>query len=223
MLELECSLKKVSPVRDWFWENLTVPNVITLFGFYLTFKLIYILYTGTTGIIILYYFSGAAATDLLDGLTARIFNQKTKLGGMLDKTRDKLLIISTFYFALQTYKLSSEPIARLVFYEINSIIIIEFILSAIAGMIILASGKVRANTYGRYKMVFECASAICWIMIYSLHLGNSIYNIHALWLMYFFITASLIFALASSFYQIKDNYQLIPRIANTIRIYFNWH
>lgn len=39
-------------------------------------------------------FAGAAATDVLDGLIARAFHQRTPLGGYLDPAADKLLLVS---------------------------------------------------------------------------------------------------------------------------------
>lgn len=44
----------------------------------------------------LYLFSFAAATDILDGLTARLTNQKTPLGTFLDPLADKFLLVTTF-------------------------------------------------------------------------------------------------------------------------------
>lgn len=41
-------------------------------------------------------FLAAAVTDGLDGLVARIFNQKTQLGEVLDPMADKLLLVTAF-------------------------------------------------------------------------------------------------------------------------------
>lgn len=41
-------------------------------------------------------FVGAAVTDLLDGLTARLFRQGTRLGAILDPAADKLLLTAAF-------------------------------------------------------------------------------------------------------------------------------
>jgi cardiolipin synthase len=41
-------------------------------------------------------FLGACVTDALDGLLARVLNQKTDLGAFLDPMADKLLILSAF-------------------------------------------------------------------------------------------------------------------------------
>lgn len=44
----------------------------------------------------LYLFVAAALTDMLDGLSARITNQKTELGTFLDPLADKFLLVSSF-------------------------------------------------------------------------------------------------------------------------------
>lgn len=44
----------------------------------------------------LYLFSCAAVTDVLDGLMARLTNQKTQLGTFLDPLADKFLLVTTF-------------------------------------------------------------------------------------------------------------------------------
>ncbi|MDA8106001.1 MAG: CDP-alcohol phosphatidyltransferase family protein [Nitrospiraceae bacterium] len=44
----------------------------------------------------LYLFAGAALTDLLDGLSARLTNQKTELGTFLDPLADKFLLVTSF-------------------------------------------------------------------------------------------------------------------------------
>ena len=41
-------------------------------------------------------FIGAALTDGLDGFVARLFNQKTQLGTILDPMADKLLLVTAF-------------------------------------------------------------------------------------------------------------------------------
>jgi len=40
-------------------------------------------------------FSVASSTDLLDGMAARVWNQKTRIGGLLDPAADKLLMAAS--------------------------------------------------------------------------------------------------------------------------------
>jgi phosphatidylglycerophosphate synthase len=226
MLELEGSLKKKSGAWIWILANLTVPNIISLTGFYLTFKLIYLNYIGVTGIYAFYHLVGAAITDFLDGFIAKHFHCETKLGSILDKSRDKLLIVTTFFFARGTYKSSSETIAQYIYWELNLIICLEIGLSVVAGLIAVAGGCVRANNYGRFKMGFECATAILWAILYyglCVSIGLGVSDTYMLQLMLFLSTMSLFLASMSTYHQIMDNYKLAPRLAQTIRTYYNWH
>jgi cardiolipin synthase len=72
-----------------------LPNYITLLRvilipFFINF-MIYDYYRGA-----LLVFAAACVTDALDGLIARLMNQKTELGAFLDPMADKLLILSAF-------------------------------------------------------------------------------------------------------------------------------
>jgi phosphatidylglycerophosphate synthase len=225
MPELEGSLKRVSPVKTWVLANFTIPNLVTLVGFYLTFKLIYLRWIGNADIYTFCYFLGAAATDFVDGFLAKHYHWVTALGGIIDKIRDKVLIVSTFLFMRGTYKAPAYSTAWWIQKELDLIICIEIILFIVAGLIALARGKVRANKFGEYKMGFECATVIYWAIAFDLHcfVGFRIYDIHVLQLMLFLSTASLFLATTSTYYQIKDNYKLIPQVAATIRRYYDWH
>src|SRR5947207_11932836 len=43
-------------------------------------------------------FVGAAVTDILDGMIARRFNQRSRLGAMLDPAADKTIMVCGFLF-----------------------------------------------------------------------------------------------------------------------------
>ena len=47
-------------------------------------------------------FALAAASDLADGLAARLLNQKTRLGQILDPAADKLMLLTSFLVAAHT-------------------------------------------------------------------------------------------------------------------------
>jgi cardiolipin synthase len=80
---------------------IAMSSVLTVANFLTILRLILIPAFVTT----LYYqrfalalgiFLGAAITDCLDGLVARILNQKTQLGAILDPMADKLLLVTAF-------------------------------------------------------------------------------------------------------------------------------
>ena len=74
---------------------MTVPNALTLIRILLTPLLIWLLLDYRLGQALL-VFIVAGITDGLDGLIARLFHQKSKLGAYLDPLADKLLLVSSF-------------------------------------------------------------------------------------------------------------------------------
>lgn len=81
--------------RPHLSQVLTVPNQLTLLRMVvLPFVLISMIYGQHT--VSLWLFVAAAVTDVIDGVVARRFNQKTRLGQYLDPIADKLLLSSCF-------------------------------------------------------------------------------------------------------------------------------
>lgn len=76
-------------------QALSIPNQLTLFRLLvLPFILITMIYKQHHTA--LWLFVAAGLTDAVDGLVARRFNQKTRLGAFLDPMADKLLLSSAF-------------------------------------------------------------------------------------------------------------------------------
>lgn len=73
----------------WF----TIPNCITYARFALIPVFVVMHLTGNPGWA-LGIFVGAAASDGIDGFLARVLNQRSKLGAILDPFADKLLVLS---------------------------------------------------------------------------------------------------------------------------------
>ena len=75
--------------------NLTIPNLITLFRIILTPLFIIFLIQGNYGKA-LAVFILAGVSDLADGLIARTWQQKSRLGSYLDPLADKILMAASF-------------------------------------------------------------------------------------------------------------------------------
>ncbi|MFQ6038481.1 MAG: CDP-alcohol phosphatidyltransferase family protein, partial [Candidatus Aminicenantales bacterium] len=75
-------------VRDRFW---TIPNFFSLLrvAFVPVFVAMMVQRKIESAFAV---FLAASATDLLDGMTARLWRQRTKIGGLLDPAADKLLM-----------------------------------------------------------------------------------------------------------------------------------
>lgn len=74
---------------------MTVPNVLTLGRILLTPLLVWLLLDGDLQLALLVFLI-AGLTDGLDGMIARLFNQKSKLGAYLDPLADKILLVTSF-------------------------------------------------------------------------------------------------------------------------------
>ena len=72
---------------------LTVPNAISFARLALVPVFVWLRLSGEPGLAFL-VFVIAAASDLLDGFLARVLNQRSKVGGIIDPAADKLLVFS---------------------------------------------------------------------------------------------------------------------------------
>jgi cardiolipin synthase len=82
---------------------MTVPNLITTIRIILTpIFIIYLL--DDRFLAALYVFVIAGVSDGADGLIARVFNQKSRLGAFLDPLADKILLVAAFVvLAVRSY------------------------------------------------------------------------------------------------------------------------
>lgn len=69
----------------------TVPNFFSMLRIFLIPLFLYMLLQNKA-LHAMIVFLFASTTDVLDGMTARIWDQKTKIGGLLDPAADKLLM-----------------------------------------------------------------------------------------------------------------------------------
>src|SRR5437764_5684830 len=74
---------------------LTVPNALTLLRLLAVPVFIYASFRGEYRLAF-FIFTGAAATDFLDGVIARRFNQRSRLGAILDPAADKTMMIAGY-------------------------------------------------------------------------------------------------------------------------------
>src|SRR3989304_4311214 len=75
---------------------MNIPNLLTLFRILLVpLFVIFLIYGHTFYAFLTFVLAGI--TDALDGMIARIFNQKTLLGAYLDPIADKLLLSASHF------------------------------------------------------------------------------------------------------------------------------
>src|SRR2546428_12511698 len=87
---------------------LTIPNLLTLLRLLLVPFFIAASIKGMFTVAFVVFVT-AAATDILDGMIARRFNQRSRLGALLDPAADKTMMISGYLF----YTFSNEPLLRI--------------------------------------------------------------------------------------------------------------
>jgi len=75
---------------------MTIPNLLTLARICLTALMAWLLLRQSmTAAFIVFFIAGL--TDALDGLLARVLDQKSRLGSYIDPVADKLLLVTAFF------------------------------------------------------------------------------------------------------------------------------
>lgn len=130
----------------------SAPNLLTLLRLiFIPFIVIAIQQQRYTWALGIFVFAGI--TDGLDGLLARIFNQKTLLGQYLDPIADKLLL-STMFLVLSLFHLIRWPVTVLVFSRDILIVIVCTLLYATGAMKIFRPSLLgKANTVAQIATV----------------------------------------------------------------------
>lgn len=88
-------------------------------------------------------FTIAAVTDFFDGYLARRWNVTSTLGAFLDTTADKLLVTGSL--------LALVAIDRVSIWAALIIVMREFVVMALRGLVALGGGTVRPSQWGKIK------------------------------------------------------------------------
>lgn len=88
-------------------------------------------------------FTAAAITDFLDGYLARRWHVESVLGAFLDTTADKLLVTGTL--------LALTSIGRVSIWAAMVIMMREFAVMGLRGLVALGGGIVKPSTWGKIK------------------------------------------------------------------------
>ncbi len=74
---------------------MNIPNLLSIFRFFLTFFFIISVNNGRLHLA-LFFFILQGISDLLDGFLARVMGKKTNLGAFLDPIADKTMLVASF-------------------------------------------------------------------------------------------------------------------------------
>lgn len=107
---------------------LTVPNALTLLRLFAVPAFIYASFRGEYRLAF-FIFIGAAVTDFFDGAIARRFNQRSRLGAILDPAADKIMLICGYLFYTLRQGL---PVAEIPGWVTFTVFIRDFFIIAVA-------------------------------------------------------------------------------------------
>ena len=85
-------------------KKLTIPNIITFIRIILIPLILYLLFSDDPKIVLIagFLFIVSSISDFFDGYLARLLNQTSKLGILLDPIAEKLLIASVIIVLIET-------------------------------------------------------------------------------------------------------------------------
>ncbi|MHC2066502.1 CDP-diacylglycerol--glycerol-3-phosphate 3-phosphatidyltransferase [Bremerella sp. T1] len=154
----------------------------------------------------------AVSTDWIDGYWARKYNQVTQFGRIFDPFVDKIIICGTFVFLVA---LPGSGIAAWV-----AVVVMgrEMLVTVIRSFVEQHGGDFSANWPGKWKMVFQCASAILSMIVLGMDEGTAqttwygLANVSPAWLVYLFnlvLWGTITLTLASGWIYIVDAIRMI--------------
>ncbi|RQV95740.1 hypothetical protein EH221_05790, partial [bacterium] len=156
----------------------TISNIISILRAFLTLPILYFLNKGRTDIALIFIII-AIASDGLDGWLARIGNEITDLGKILDPFADKVVI-----FSVMLYLMDSDKMPMFYFLILAG----RDLTIALVGIYMMNNLKITlgANKLGKVSIVFVSATILAFI--YTDVLGQWVVPI--LWTSIFFLFIS---------------------------------
>lgn len=150
---------------------MNLPNILAFFRILLAPLLFYLLTNGFEGIHQSWvnYFSAlifgvAALSDFFDGFIARAWEQKTKLGAILDPLADKMLLLAAFLGLLLIDRANA--------WVIYLILVREFFITGFRVVMVAENVDVSASMAGKLKTAFQMVAVIFLIMQW--HFGETL-------------------------------------------------
>ena len=158
----------------------TISNIISLVRAFLAVPIIYFLRNGN-GKTALVFILIAIVSDILDGWLARVGNEITELGKILDPFADTLVIMSVILFL--TFK-DRMPTAFIVF------MVIRYFIVSMLGVYMLNNCGIspQSNKLGKVSVVFTSLTVLAFI--YPKFFGSSVTPL--IWVTLVFMSLSLI-------------------------------
>ena len=142
---------------------MTIPNLISIFRILLVpFFLVFIFNDRFLAALVIFVLAGLS--DAADGLVARLFNQKSRLGSYLDPLADKCLLIASFI---------SLTIMRIIPLWLTALVIARDILILLGATILFFINKkheVKPSIWGKATTFLQLATVFLVLMEKDFHL-----------------------------------------------------
>ena len=152
----------------------TIPNIITFIRIILIPIILYLLFSENPNIVLLAggLFIISSISDYFDGYLARVLNQSSKLGTLLDPIADKLLIASVIVVLVDTNVISNLHV-------IPAIIILlrEIAISGLREFLAKMSTEMPVSRLAKYKTTFQMVSLSILIISLGFQLNDFLWNL----------------------------------------------
>ena len=151
----------------------TIPNIITFIRIILIPIILYLLFSENPNIVLLAggLFIISSISDYFDGYLARVLNQSSKLGTLLDPIADKLLIASVIVVLVDTNVISNLHV-------IPAIIILlrEIAISGLREFLAKMNTDMPVSKLAKYKTTFQMVSLSILIISLGFELNDLLWN-----------------------------------------------
>ena len=152
----------------------TIPNIITFIRIILIPIILYLLFSENPNIVLLAggLFIISSISDYFDGYLARVLNQSSKLGTLLDPIADKLLIASVIVVLVDTNVISNLHV-------IPAIIILlrEIAISGLREFLAKMNTDMPVSKLAKYKTTFQMVSLSILIISLGFKLNDFLWNL----------------------------------------------
>ena len=152
----------------------TIPNIITFIRIVLLPIILYLLFSENPNIVLLAggLFIISSISDYFDGYLARVLNQSSKLGTLLDPIADKLLIASVIVVLVDTNVISNLHV-------IPAIIILlrEIAISGLREFLAKMNTDMPVSRLAKYKTTFQMVSLSILIISLGFQLNDFLWNL----------------------------------------------
>jgi CDP-diacylglycerol--glycerol-3-phosphate 3-phosphatidyltransferase len=152
----------------------TIPNIITFIRIILIPIILYLLFSENPNIVLLagVLFIISSISDYFDGYLARVLNQSSKLGTLLDPIADKLLIASVIVVLVDTNVISNLHV-------IPAIIILlrEIAISGLREFLAKMNTDMPVSKLAKYKTTFQMVSLSILIISLGFQLNDFLWNL----------------------------------------------